>query len=64
MTKCKLMCPPGDEVYRDGKISVFEVDGIKNVTYSENLNFLAKLFLDHKTLEFDTTPFSFFILTE
>jgi hypothetical protein len=22
--------PPGDEIYRDGKISVFEVDGRKN----------------------------------
>ena len=51
-------------MYSDGKISVFEVDGVKNVTYSENLCYLSKLFLDHKTLEWDTTPFAFFILTE
>jgi len=25
---------------------------------------MAKLFLDHKTLEWDTSPFAFFILTE
>lgn len=28
--KCKARHPPGDEIYRDGGISVFEVDGRKN----------------------------------
>lgn len=28
--KCKMRHPPGDEIYRDGKVSVFEVDGRKN----------------------------------
>ncbi|KAG8748277.1 hypothetical protein FRC10_007667 [Ceratobasidium sp. 414] len=28
--KCKMRCPPGDEIYRDGTVSVFEVDGRKN----------------------------------
>ena len=28
--KCKTRHPPGDEIYRDGKISVFEVDGRKS----------------------------------
>lgn len=28
--KCKVRHPPGDEIYRDGKVSVFEVDGRKN----------------------------------
>ncbi|KAH6573096.1 hypothetical protein BASA62_003130 [Batrachochytrium salamandrivorans] len=28
--KCHLTHPPGDEIYRDGHISVFEVDGRKN----------------------------------
>ena len=27
--KCKMRHPPGDEIYRDGKVSVFEVDGRK-----------------------------------
>ena len=28
--KCKARHPPGEEVYRDGAVSVFEVDGRKN----------------------------------
>ena len=28
--KCKARHPPGDEIYRDGSISIFEVDGRKN----------------------------------
>lgn len=28
--KCKARHPPGDEIYRDGHISIFEVDGRKN----------------------------------
>lgn len=28
--KCKARHPPGDEIYRDGRISVFEVDGRRN----------------------------------
>ena len=28
--KCRARCPPGDEIYRDGIVSVFEVDGRKN----------------------------------
>ena len=29
-TKCRARHPPGDEIYRDGTISVFEVDGRRN----------------------------------
>jgi hypothetical protein len=29
-TKCTLLHPPGDEIYRDGNISIFEVDGRHN----------------------------------
>ena len=28
--KCKMRHPPGDEIYRDGSVSVWEVDGRKN----------------------------------
>jgi len=28
--KCPMKHPPGDEIYRDGQISIFEVDGRKN----------------------------------
>lgn len=64
MTKCKLKHPPGDEIYRKQTISFFEVDGRKNKTYAQNLCLLAKLFLDHKTLYYDTDPFLFYVLTE
>eukprot|EP00697_Spironema_sp_BW2_P017521 gnl/Spiro4/9220_TR4855_c0_g1_i1.p1 gnl/Spiro4/9220_TR4855_c0_g1~~gnl/Spiro4/9220_TR4855_c0_g1_i1.p1 ORF type:complete len:405 (+),score=53.16 gnl/Spiro4/9220_TR4855_c0_g1_i1:76-1290(+) len=62
--KCELRHPPGDEIYRSGNISVFEVDGKKNKIYCQNLCLLAKLFLDHKTLYYDVDPFLFYILTE
>ena len=56
--------PPGDEIYRDGALSVFEVDGRKNKIYCQNLCLLAKMFLDHKTLYYDVEPFLFYVLTE
>ncbi len=30
LVKCPVLHPPGDEIYRDGNISVFEVNGRKN----------------------------------
>uniref|UniRef100_A0AAX7U8V6 Histone acetyltransferase n=1 Tax=Astatotilapia calliptera TaxID=8154 RepID=A0AAX7U8V6_ASTCA len=64
MAKCVWKHPPGDEVYRKGSISVFEVDGKKNKIYCQNLCLLAKLFLDHKTLYYDVEPFLFYVMTE
>jgi len=61
---CNLTHPPGDEIYRHGRNSMFEIDGNKNPTYCENLSYLAKLFLDHKTLYYDVEPFLYFVLTE
>lgn len=65
---CELRHPPGTEIYRyqqdEAYIAVFEVDGEKESTYCENLCYIAKLFLDHKTLEYDCTPFLFYILCE
>ncbi|KAI1715718.1 MOZ/SAS family domain-containing protein [Ditylenchus destructor] len=62
--KCNLTNPPGDEIYRKDTISFFEIDGRKNKSYAQNLCLLAKLFLDHKTLYYDTDPFLFYVLTE
>ena len=62
--RCRIRFPPGNEIYRDGNTSVFEVDGAKAPIYCENVAFLAKLFLDHKTLEYDVSPFLFYMLTE
>ncbi|KAJ8404423.1 hypothetical protein AAFF_G00341960 [Aldrovandia affinis] len=64
MAKCVWKHPPGDEIYRKGGISVFEVDGKKNKIYCQNLCLLAKLFLDHKTLYYDVEPFLFYVMTE
>lgn len=64
MIKCTRHRPPGNEIYRDGKLSVWEVDGRENVVYCQNLCLLAKLFLNSKTLYYDVEPFVFYILTE
>ncbi|RDW94429.1 histone acetyltransferase-1 [Coleophoma crateriformis] len=63
-TKCPWKQPPGDEIYREGKISMFEVDGRKNPLYCQNLCLLAKLFLGSKTLYYDVEPFLFYVMTE
>ena len=62
--KCPAKHPPGDEIYRDGQFSFFEVDGRKNPVYCQNLCLLAKLFLGSKTLYYDVEPFLFYIMTE
>lgn len=62
--KCVLKCPPGNEIYRKGNISFFEIDGEKNKYYCQNLCLLSKLFLDHKTLYYDVEPFMFYIMTQ
>ncbi|KAF8312486.1 hypothetical protein DL93DRAFT_2082064 [Clavulina sp. PMI_390] len=63
-TKCKSRHPPGDEIYRDDNISVFEVDGRRNKIYCQNLCLLSKMFLDHKSLFYDVEPFLFYVMTE
>ncbi|KAL2814716.1 hypothetical protein BDW59DRAFT_20046 [Aspergillus cavernicola] len=62
--KCPAKHPPGDEIYREGSISIFEVDGRKNPVYCQNLCLLAKLFLGSKTLYYDVEPFLFYVMTE
>ncbi|KAH9958610.1 hypothetical protein BC827DRAFT_1362031 [Russula dissimulans] len=62
--KCKARHPPGDEIYRDGNVSIFEVDGRRNKIYCQNLCLLSKMFLDHKSLFYDVEPFLFYVMTE
>ncbi len=62
--KCPISHPPGNEIYRSGSLSFFEIDGHKQKTYCRRLCLLSKLFLDHKTLFYDVDPFLFYILTE
>ncbi|KIV83356.1 hypothetical protein PV11_05389 [Exophiala sideris] len=62
--KCPAKHPPGDEIYRDGSLSVWEVDGRKKTEYCQCLCLMAKMFLGSKTLYYDVEPFLFYILTE
>ncbi|RPA79222.1 hypothetical protein BJ508DRAFT_416006 [Ascobolus immersus RN42] len=62
--KCPAKHPPGDEIYRNDSISIFEVDGRKHPIYCQNLCLLAKLFLGSKTLYYDVEPFLFYVMTE
>ena len=62
-TKCVWKHPPGDEIYRKEKLSVFEVCGRKYKLYCQNLCLIAKSFLDHKTLYYDVEPFLFYVMT-
>ncbi|KAH8306664.1 hypothetical protein KR044_006045 [Drosophila immigrans] len=64
LSKCTLKHPPGNEIYRKDTISIFEVDGRRNKEYARNLCLLAKLFLDHKNLDYDVDPFLFYVLTK
>lgn len=62
--KCSMRHPPGNEIYRDEKVSFWEIDGRKQRTWCRNLCLLSKLFLDHKTLYYDVDPFLFYIMTK
>ena len=64
LKKCRLQHPPGDEIYRHGPVSMFEIDGKKEKNYCQNLCYLAKMFLDHKTLYYDVDLFLFYVLCE
>ena len=43
---------------------MFEVDGSAAKQYAQSLCYLAKCFLDHKTLYYDVDPFLFYVLCE
>ncbi|KAK3230756.1 hypothetical protein Dsin_002637 [Dipteronia sinensis] len=40
-----FMHPPGDEIYRSGILSMFEVDGKKNKVYGQNLSFITMMLI-------------------
>ena len=68
LRKTEMYHPPGDEIYRSesrGKTAAFfEIDGKKEKIFCQNLCYLAKLFLDHKTLYYDVDLFLFYVLCE
>lgn len=59
-----LRHPPGNEIYRDPvrRLVVLELDGSLEPTFCEHLALLSKLFLEHKALDHDMTPFLFYVL--
>lgn len=63
-TECNKRQPPGNEIYRKGTISIYEIDGKDHKIYCQTLCLMAKLFLDHKTLYYDVEPFYFYVLCE
>lgn len=62
--RCETRCPPGDEIYRDDTLSMFEFDAKQQSVYTENLCYIAKLFLDHKNIWFEIDAFYFYVLCE
>lgn len=51
------------QIYRKGKLGVWQVDGKRHKQYCQHLCLLAKFFLDHKTLYYDVEPFLFYVMT-
>ncbi|KAI0694326.1 histone acetyltransferase [Cytidiella melzeri] len=62
--RCTLLHPPGNEIYRHEDLSVFELDGKRQLTFCRNLSMLSKCFLDHKTLYYDVTPFLYYVMCQ
>jgi histone acetyltransferase MYST1 len=62
--ECKCRHPPGQEIYRHEDLAVYEIDGKEHRAYCQKLCLLAKLFLDHKTLYFETSPFLVYVVTK
>jgi len=59
---CDLRYPPGIQIYDDGDLSFFELDGHIQRNYCRNVALLSKLFLDHKSLYYDIDVFMFYVL--
>lgn len=62
MEKCKVRIPPGNEIYRDDHYIFYELDGMAQKRYLRNYSYLARMFLQHKTLEIDVDVFYFYVL--
>ena len=54
--------PPGRIIYSRDDYAVYEVDGEEEQLFSQNLSLFSKLFLDTKSIFFDVTTFTYYIL--
>ncbi|VDD89669.1 unnamed protein product [Enterobius vermicularis] len=67
---CRRIHPPGKEIYRDGSFVLYEVHGnharakVPPTPYCQCLCYLAKLFIDQKTIFCDLDSFMFYVLCE
>jgi histone acetyltransferase MYST1 len=64
LKECSYAGPPGKRIYLHENLSIFELDGETAKLYCQNLCLISKLFLDHKTLYYDVSPFLFYVLCE
>ena len=77
---CDYFIPPGNKIYDmaispdkstskkenriSTSISIYEIKGNEHKLFCQNLCLIAKLFLDHKSIYFDVSPFKFYVLYE
>ncbi|KAI9490623.1 acyl-CoA N-acyltransferase [Zychaea mexicana] len=61
---CKRRRPPGQVIYQQDGIKIYEIDGREHKLYCQNLCLMSKLFLETKTLYYDVEGFTFYVLTE
>ena len=80
LKECEYQTPPGKKIYEMGippekstsqkenrisfLVSIYEVLGSEQKLFCQNLCLIAKLFLDHKSIYFDVSPFKFYVLYE
>lgn len=66
LPQCKYSGPPGTLIYLADNLIIYELDGQSpsHKLFCQNLCLLAKLFLDHKTIYYDVSPFHFYVLCE
>jgi hypothetical protein len=60
--RCQVTHPPGDEIYRCGRVTAWEVDGQTATRYCTNLCLITKLFLYHKAEYYFPQEFHFYVL--
>ncbi|PVH96363.1 hypothetical protein DM02DRAFT_617271 [Periconia macrospinosa] len=58
----RLSSPPGDAIYTQSNMSIYELDGAEHKLYAQNLSLFAKLFLDTKSVFYDVTTFLYYLL--
>ncbi|EAX87884.1 MOZ/SAS family protein [Trichomonas vaginalis G3] len=61
-SRCKWTHPPGDEIYRHGHISAYEIDGGVASRWCTNLCLITKFFLFHKSAYYGTDEFLFYVM--